>query len=230
MTSPDFSEGDEPMDIESFGDIMERWLALPSMVSLPVDQQQRVEALSHPEGEAVKQFRHEEYEAVSAFVKEGRHFDALRLLETDLVRIGELFQGDEAISAREMAYRQRAYAQEHLATFGAYSKFPSADPARRMMFREAAASYALSDLELGCKTDYFMRITESSFGAGFHELGNAILTEFLGPNFTAVEKKDTGARVAIRDMLRRATEVKTVEGSAGKVTSISGSMPDPSLN
>lgn len=230
MTSPDLLEADEPMDIESFGDIMERWLALPSMVSLPQDQQQRVKVLSHPEDEAVKQFRHEEYETVSALVKEGKHFDALRLLEADLARIGELFQGDNAISAREMAYRQRAYAQEHLVTFGSYSKFPSADPARRMMFRKAAASYTLSDLELGCKTDYFMRITESSFGAGFYELGNAILTEFLGPNFTLLNKRDKGAQVAIRDMLRRATEVTTVDGGAGSLTAMSGSMPNPSLN
>ncbi len=75
-----------------------------------------------------------------------------------------------------------------------------------------------------------MRVTECSFGAGFYELGDAILGEFLGPNVTVISKRDPGAVAAMQDLLRRASEVETIEGSAGTLTAMSGSMPDSNLN
>ncbi len=154
MTSPDLTDGNQPMSPESFGEVLGRWTALPPMTRLTEEQMERIEALSHPQDGPVKKFRDEEFEAVSALVKANRHFDAIRLVDADLARIAETFQGDDAISAREMAFRQIAYAQEHLATYGPYSQLPSTDPARRMMFKQAAVSYALSDLELGGKMTF----------------------------------------------------------------------------
>ena len=170
-------------------DVADRWFNSPTYVQLPELEHQKVKALTELTGD-VKLFVEQTINNANELVKAGRQFDALDLVDQRLKHAETTFSGDDLLTARRYAFYRRGYVQEHIATFGAYSKLPLGDPMRTVCFLSAARDYMLADLELGCVTDYGLRVSECFGGARNGQVQMAALDKcFGGLGVTLVHSK-----------------------------------------
>lgn len=218
---------------EEAREITDRWLNLPPYVHLPEGELQRTKSLVELQGN-VEVFVEQQRQDMIPLVKGDQHFDALDLINQRLADAERMFSGDELLTARVFTLRGRAYIKEHLATFGGYSKLERDHPFRTVCFLTSAIDYMQADLELGCVTDYGLRISECFGGVGIGKLQMAALEKCFGglENVTLIGRNDPNAMIMVSDLLRRATEtidLGQVPGGGSAVV-IKGEYPDSQLN
>lgn len=213
-------------------DVVDRWFNSPTYIQLPDIEHDRAKALTELSGN-VKIFANETTHNANDLAKAGRELDALDFIDQRLTEAERVFRGDDLLTARRYAFYRRGYVQEHLATFGSYSKLPLGDPMRTICFLSAARDYMLADLELGCVTDYGLRVSECFVGARNGDAQMAALDKFFGGLGDIMPvNKNSPDMVIVKDLERRATEridLGEVPGG-GSARIISGEYPDPKLN
>lgn len=232
MANSEFEQYFGHFNPEEATNVADRWFNSPTYVQLPQVEHQRFKALTELAGD-VKLFVEQTTNNANELVKAKRQFEALDLVDQRLKEAERVFEGDNLLTARRYALYRRGYVQEHLATFGSYSKLPLGDPMRTVCFLSAARDYMLADLELGCVTDYGLRVSECFGGARNGDLQMAALGKcFNGlDNVTLVHSKSPD-RVIVKDLERRATEIIEIGEvpGGGSARIIHGEYPDPKLN
>lgn len=232
MASNEFQQYFGNFNADQATEVADRWFNAPTYVELPKEENQRFKALTELTGD-VKLFVEQTTNNANELVKAERQFEALDLVDQRLKEAEKVFEGDDLLTARRYTFYRRSYVQEHLATFGSYSKLPLGDPMRTICFLSAARDYMLADLELGCVTDYGLRVSECFGGARNGNAQMAALDKCFGGlgDVTLVHGKSPDM-IIVKDLERRATE--TVEigevPGGGSARIISGEYPDPKLN
>lgn len=232
MANGEFEQYFGHFNPEEATDVADRWFNSPTYVQLSEVEHQRLKALTELTGD-VRLFVEQTTNDANELVKADRQFEALDLIDQRLKEASAVFSGDNLLTARRYAFYRRGYVQEHLATFGYYSKLPLGDPMRTVCFLSAGRDYMLSDLELGCVTDYGLRVSECFGGARNGELQMAALGKCFGglENISLVHGKSPDM-VIVKDLEKRATE--TVEKGevpgGGRARIISGEYPSPQVN
>lgn len=213
--------------------IADRWFAMPTYVQLDRVVLNRVESLVELRG-VVEEFVEHHWQAVNLLTKARRHFEALDFINERLNIAEREFSGDDLITARVYTYRGRGFIQEHLATFGDYSKLELGNTMRTTAFLSAAQDYILADLELGCVTDYGARISECYGGAQINRgVRMAVLAKLFGSTdrVTLVDKNSIDM-ILVQDLFRRAVDQRDageVPGG-GQIKIVSINQPDSRVN
>lgn len=232
MTNGEFQQYFGHFGHEETQEVTDRWLALPILVRLPEVDVERAKVLVELQG-SVEVFVEQHRKDIIPLVKEDRHFEALDLIDRRLAETEAMFSGNDLLTARIYTLRRRGYIQEHLATYGGYSQLELGHPFRTVSFLSAARDYMQADLELGCITDYALRVSECFGGARIGTLQRSALTKFFGghENVTLISKDSTDL-VILQDLIRRATKITPIAPVPGSIDAIhiQGELPDPQRN
>lgn len=222
-----YFSGFNPDEITAVAD---RWFNTPTYIQIPQEDYERARALMELTGD-VKTFTEHTTNVANELAKAGRELESRDFIDQRLIEAEVAFEGDELLTARRYALYRRGYVQEHLATFGVYSKLPVGNRIKTLCFLNAARDYMLSDLELGCVTDYGLRVAECFGGTGNQEMEMMVLRKCIGGDIMIINKKSSGM-IMVQDLKRRATEtidVGEVPGG-GDVKIIRGKDQNTQLN
>lgn len=214
----------------AFSEVATNWFQLPPYFKLSDDLRQKAESLVVLQG-SVGTFTEKHRQAVSKLVEEKDHFEALRLADQRFLDAEKIFLGDDLVTARIFTLRRRGWVKEHLATFGEMSKYPLGDSMRTLCFVGGAMDYMQGDVELGCATDYGMRIAECLGGAQIPELQVAAIVKLFGENITIVGVNGVDG-ICVKDLARRAFKTINIgqvpAGHTAKIIAVN--MPDTESN
>lgn len=232
MIGAEFQQYFGHINPEEVQEVTDRWFATPSYVDLPEAELAKVRALTELKGD-IKTFTDHTTHTTADLVKAEKHFEALDFMNQRLAEAEATLTGDDLLTARRYSFYRRGYVQEHLATYGAYSKLELGHPVRTVAFLSAARDYMLSDLELGAVTDYGLRAAECFGGARLGGLQMSALGKlFSGTRGIALVGRNTPDMIIVKDLMRRATE--TIElgpvPNGKNVVVIKGEYPEPRLN
>lgn len=232
MANGEFQQYFGHFNPEEARETTDRWLSMPILVRLPEEGIQRAKAIVELKG-SIEVFVEQHRQDIIPLVKSGDHFGAIDLINQRLADTQEIFSGDELLTARIYTLRRRGYIQEHLATYGDYSNHERSHPVRTVCFLSAAKDYMQADLELGCISDYALRISECFGGAGIGDLQRGALTKFFGghENVTLIHKNSPDM-IVLQDLMRRATKITDIAPVPGSLDAImiEGKLPDIKLN